>query len=465
MPMTTRFYLKLSLTAVFLAAVISVLSCEVGLGASVDTETPSVSITYPPVDAAIRDSFVLSGDCSDDKAVTAASISVRNTVTDISYGPYAGVIASGQKSWSVTLNKYDTANTSYYNGWEFPDGSYEASITVSDGAGHTSGRSSRSFSIDNTPPLFMLEKPASVNGTAAYGSRFYIQGQIADDHEISNMQVKVYKSDKTLIGTFDTTTNISKTPAVLFAKYNNSDTSTDSETLSGRYNLIYNSADDKTVYERPFYCTITLSDSARQYKNTSTDETTGNTTSTVYYYDNVYSEFISSAGKGLTCEILESILNGTYSGELTQTETAQIKSDFTAKATDTSSSLSLSRFSLNTKVNPSYSIMSYAFSGISTGNLKAASGQTLTFSAKAGLDETLINPATFTVYQFGPYDTLSADLLNGDTGIYTDVKKYADNNSDKTKIILQNSSSTYTEGTVSSYTNDSVILGDITANK
>ena len=47
--------------AISLLAVVSVftISCEIGLGSSVDTDPPAIEITTPPVDAIIRDAFAI----------------------------------------------------------------------------------------------------------------------------------------------------------------------------------------------------------------------------------------------------------------------------------------------------------------------------------------------------------------------------------------------------------------------
>ena len=65
----------------FFAWIISVftISCEIGLGAAVDTMAPTLSIDYPPTNAIIRDTFVISGSCGDDDTVAEGC-----TVGDIS---------------------------------------------------------------------------------------------------------------------------------------------------------------------------------------------------------------------------------------------------------------------------------------------------------------------------------------------------------------------------------------------
>ncbi|HOC30544.1 MAG TPA: hypothetical protein PKH40_12750, partial [Treponemataceae bacterium] len=53
----------------------SMITCEIGLGNSVDTKPPTVGITYPPVDAkALRGDFVIAGDVSDETALKAVTV-------------------------------------------------------------------------------------------------------------------------------------------------------------------------------------------------------------------------------------------------------------------------------------------------------------------------------------------------------------------------------------------------------
>ena len=54
--------------AIALLTIISIftISCEIGLGASVDTEPPALTIQTPQVDSIIRDDFAISGTWTDE---------------------------------------------------------------------------------------------------------------------------------------------------------------------------------------------------------------------------------------------------------------------------------------------------------------------------------------------------------------------------------------------------------------
>ena len=74
---------KRLINAVYKIAVFSFLlviaGCKenVGLGESVDTVNPEVSINYPPSGAVIMDSFYIGGECSDDKGVSKINVELK----------------------------------------------------------------------------------------------------------------------------------------------------------------------------------------------------------------------------------------------------------------------------------------------------------------------------------------------------------------------------------------------------
>ena len=54
-------------------------SCEVGLGSSVDTEAPEITIVSPSVGSIIRDKFALSGRWGDDGSVADIWVTLKRT--------------------------------------------------------------------------------------------------------------------------------------------------------------------------------------------------------------------------------------------------------------------------------------------------------------------------------------------------------------------------------------------------
>ncbi|MCK9169509.1 MAG: Ig-like domain-containing protein, partial [Treponema sp.] len=137
--MSTRVYTKYFLPVFFLAALIPLVSCQVGLGAAVDTEAPKVAITYPSTAVVIRGHFIIAGTCSDDEGVVSVKVVLTDTDTEKKYDAEAAALGSSKETWQISLNEYDSnAGAGTYNGWALPDGKYTADVTASDAAGRTS---------------------------------------------------------------------------------------------------------------------------------------------------------------------------------------------------------------------------------------------------------------------------------------------------------------------------------------
>src|SRR5574344_2552233 len=94
--------------AAVLIVILPLLSCQVGLGSSVDTEAPTVSVKYPPANAVIRDKFTIAGTCSDDKALASVTVTLTNTDTETLFGEYNAIVSSSKNSWTLSLNYHVT---------------------------------------------------------------------------------------------------------------------------------------------------------------------------------------------------------------------------------------------------------------------------------------------------------------------------------------------------------------------
>ena len=247
-------------------------TCDVGLGESVDNFAPSVVVTGPIQASVCKGSVNITGTCSDDKGVLFVSVTVKNTTTGVSY-PFSGNInlasrsALGAYDWSTTINQMGADGK-----FPLPDGKYEANVTATDVAGRVSGVSSTSFDIDNTPPIFCVTSPKSlvINGSKVYGRSVTISGEIADDHDIEKMEIRVYKTDANGDNPVDITSNLAKTTftdfetaggtTIYIAKYfeNEPPASSSDHDLWKNYNAIYGGAvtdtnkdDDMFIYLVP----------------------------------------------------------------------------------------------------------------------------------------------------------------------------------------------------------------------
>ena len=246
----------------FILAVVSVvfayalLSCDVGLGAAVDTQAPTLNVTYPATLSTVRGQFVFGGTCADDQKVTSVTVIAHNSGK--SYGPYAATIADDAKSWTFSFNKKAEGKDSY-NGWEMPDGKYTLEAVARDASGKSSGTGAITIDIDNTEPIFILNSPGTtdIKNPTVSGSSFKIIGTIADDHSIKYMRVNVYE-------------NVGGNKGKLlesFKKENIETSGGTSVSLFGKKDDVYTKLygdikNASTIGTKTFFCEIELEDSA-----------------------------------------------------------------------------------------------------------------------------------------------------------------------------------------------------------
>lgn len=441
-------------TVLFILLSVFILSCEVGLGESVDTEAPKISITYPDAKSVIKDRFVLAGECSDDRMVS----SVQVTILDSSNNPVTGyelkapVVESAKSGqvWSVEINAKN-ADGSY----PLKDGKYTFRTIATDGAGRKSAPFERDLEIDNTAPVFVINSPGSTDTETSYGSVLKVEGSIAEAHSVKSMALTVYDTNGIEKASWkEENINIAGGTSVTFAKYYSNTGGTD--TLLERYNNIYDS--QKGGFQA-FKCSVELTDSSCVYQkpdfvpsyNRSSDagqpvSSDGNTTCDVWLYDDIYgtdAKYVLMGtkasevwGKAFEVSDFMNILNGTVPYDTPNADGKTVLEVLNSAKTDTSEK-SL-KMKLNKDANPTYTVMGYSFDstaekdGVLTLS-PAAKGGTITFKADAGLDGVLFSPETIKVYLFGPFEKDAVSLKLSD--IYNDPKAYAEKNAQVTSIL------------------------------
>ena len=399
--MVMKMFRKISASVACCVSLFAVAGCDVGLGESVDTSAPTLSIEYPPIAAVIKDTFVLYGSCDDDKNVASVSVQVVNTETKEVVDTLNATIDAGGKSWRVDVNPYIEETGKY----KYLDGTYQFSVSAVDGAGHSSGESSRTFDLDNTAPVFIISKPGVRKGenksASKYGSVFTIDGTIADDHTIAVMDVKIFSSTTGELLSAETYDGeqlesfreeeiaTAGGTSVTIAQYGS----------GTRYSQLHPNDSGTETY----YAEISLSDNAETYNNPaesdrsaaeSKADSIGNTTSKLYLYDDVYTSLMSAKkGLGLSAADLKNILNGTVSNDEALAKLAESETDTSA---DTDSKL---LFSLNPESNPTYTVSGYGFDFSGNGTIQSASsGNTVNFTLNSGLDGVKVDPSTLKVW-------------------------------------------------------------------
>lgn len=434
--MFKNFAKSLILSSIILSVFSLLFSCSVGLGESVDTEVPKVEITYPPASSAVRDWFYLAGNCSDDKGVDSISVSAKNISTNESFTLGTATPAK-DGTWQIKINEKDSNGS-----FKLKDGTYTFSVVATDSSKQQSAPNIRTLEIDNTPPVFVIKNPGTTksDSPAPFGSILKIVGAAADEHEIYELELKVYSSadmsgepKATLIEN-----NVDKTDGinVTLARYN-PDVAQGlavADELHNNYLKVY---DVEGGGDQQLYASVTLKDSAGVWQNPlhTAAESIGNSTSGgLYLNDDIYDELMGKKSKyGLTAADFMKIINGTYKNATAETsgnETSENNrsADSSTKITEeniqevlailnktkTDTSATPLSFKLNKDANPTYEVMGFAFkdSEISSfGSHKAAKQSSLTFKAQAGLDGTYLRVNTLKIYMFGPYTSCSVEQL------------------------------------------------------
>lgn len=435
-------------------------ACSVGLGESVDTEVPKIEITYPPASSAVRDWFYLAGNCSDDKGVDSIVVSAKNISTNENFTLGTAIPAKGG-TWQIKINEKDSGGN-----YKLKDGTYTFSVIATDSSKQQSAPNIRTLELDNTAPVFVIKNPGTTksDSPAPFGSILKIVGAAADEHEIYELELKVYSSadmsgepKATLIEK-----NVDKTDGinVTLARYNPDVAlgAAAADELHNNYLSIYN---DEGGGDQQLFASVTLRDSAGVWQNPlhTAAESIGNSTSGgLYLNDDIYDELMGKKSKyGLTAADFMKIINGTYknvtaetsenensennravetdSKKITEENIQEVLAILNKAKTDTSST-PLS-FKLNKDANPTYEVMGFAFNDSEAETFashKAAKKSSLTFKAQAGLDGTYIKPSTLKVYMFGPYSSCSLEQLNE---IRTEPESYYNSAVEKAKEQLK----------------------------
>ena len=451
------FYSVIS-KSILLFSLISILifsSCEVGLGESVDTENPSVEITYPPNGSVIRGSFTFAGVCADDKGVSKVFVTVRKNDDANFVKEYEAKILDGGK-WTCILNEVqDDKSPTVLQEKVFPfaDGKYEIKAVAIDSSNRQSDGISRTYEIDNTPPVFIISSPVvtDTENATEYGSIFKISGKIADDHApLSSMKVSVFDQDGSKITGNEIWTfskvDISGGTTVNAARYfTKENLSPEEEILYKNYINIYG---ENTEGDKVFTCTIEIEDSAKEWNEPNFDSkkevvntTEGNKTTKLYLNDSIYSLLMGADSEyQLEAGGIKDILNGT-------TKNDPVLSILNEKIIDTKETKLA--FSLNKKANPIYSINGYDVKELNFASNSGSKNQTVTFQVQAGLNGTSVSPETFKLYLFGPFEknTLTQDEIQK---IYNNPEASSKTYSEKCSVIFDGTS--YSKGSVATFT-------------
>ena len=332
-----------------LVFLVSIISCEVGLGSAVDTQPPSVAIDGPKVDAVIRDVFAITGRWSDDGSISEVKATLKRTD-----GNAKEVEIPGE--WNVDSQLKETGTWKVLVDYEkenLVDGTYQATVSVKDNGKHVTTQST-TFTIDNTAPVLVLSRPSIKDGQSGfdnYGRSFTLEGKAADDNEVSLIEVNVFENaDSTEPLKTVELRNVPLTIEQDVAVYN--------AVEANDYAVIYGHTDVNGIIEEigdteQRYCTVRIYDAAERYPVDGSAQTEadkkGNSTD-VYYMN---SEITSLLQSGLKITDLYHIMNGNYNSDSSRSISSQ---DVVSQLN--SLKVTKGKFSINPANNPKYIVTS-----------------------------------------------------------------------------------------------------------
>ena len=346
-------------TVILSALIVSLSSCdvEIGLGSSVDTRAPEITISNPSSGAVIRDVFSMNGTCSDDGIIDSITIDLRQTSNSVLSYSHKGSFNQREGTWSCEINPLDLTNP-------IPDGNYEVIVTIKDTAGRETIRT-KQYTIDNTAPVIAITRPSAVIPTGSdpgkytqsteydsFGQDFVIEGHVADTCERRYISVDVFDLDgKLKYSTLNATDEAKKRIKI------DSDFSTTIASFGDEaYKAIY--GDDDEAGTKKFFCEITVYDDAYKYpadgSTPSGENAVGNSAKYFYMYEgDLYSTIFDSYGMTNAYKIL----NGSFSEDDSRTLSNSISLEEAKKCLGDEKYRETRGFwSLNPKNNPYFKV-------------------------------------------------------------------------------------------------------------
>lgn len=415
-------------------------SCSVGLGEAVDTDAPTIDISYPPKNAIIRESFIASGLCDDDIGLDYIEVTVTNTETRQLYGPYEATLSEDEDSWSIELNQRSEGEFDVYNSymqWEYPDGYYIISAVAYDKSGRVSQETSLPVSIDNTAPVLLVSKPLAVGteNASTYGRNLNIIGDISEEHETTKLTLNYKEFNENANSFVDSEVRtleisgfgtMSSDNPLTIAKFDESTAESASSILTNNYRTIYGQAVDvRQSNQKNYYCGFLLEDNARVYR-TSGDSGVepGNQTTQYYILSDVYNEALfSDSTYSLNARNLMLLLNGqsSYSGEQISSIVNILKETGNSASSTELEADKSSKFSIDPKNNPLWSITNFNFHDGTFGEYDL--GAAIPLVLKVGGDGIEIDKSSLAVelYHLG-YDETPGEIT-ADTPHLTLIRK------------------------------------------
>ena len=197
------------LALIMVVGVLSLTTCKIGLGPSVDIYPPKVLVEYPPQDVVIRGAFVMQGRASDDSAIQSITVRAVETNTDNprTYNLGEATLNKNTETFEIWVNTPSETETNVLGDPLYPivDGTYEFTLTATDEAGRKTDRRVI-YTIDNTAPVAIILVPGTANTLSsgvgvceAYGVNMRMQGSIHDANKLDALEISVFGENQQFI--------------------------------------------------------------------------------------------------------------------------------------------------------------------------------------------------------------------------------------------------------------------------
>ena len=395
----SKLFRKLLSVLILPTALILFTTCEVGLGASVDTQPPELTLDYPAGNnLAIMNSFTLSGKAKDETYV--GSVEIKLTCNEglrkgTTYGPFAAKLSENvgdgnPQSWSALINEPVIAEDGTRT-YPIPDGSYTASITAYDSVKRSTSLS-RVYNIDNTAPIVVLKRPINSD---SFGQVVKVTGDISDANALKALYFTAYKknSDGVLVQTGPRVKKLNISGVgleqIIAKKIQNPSTPEETE-LNAVYDALYDSHGDPI---QDVYFKIEVSDAAEEYnpktpvRNGEDVKETGNISNGYYIYKDIYSEIYSEGGEKLTNSDLVNIFNGEYGDKERAGKITSYLGEKMIKTGTAVDETKTPKFSLSPKNSPTFEVSGYKYDSVANSFADISNGSKIAVTVSPGRDQ------------------------------------------------------------------------------
>ena len=364
---------------------------NIGMGGTVDINPPTIrnDSVYPPNNAIIKGAFTLAVKVDDDtgvNAVTAVITTADAHNSKINIGDsFLTQPSSDDEYWTLDIDPKGQ--------YPIGDGAYKVEIQATDTAGKVSTITS-AFTIDNTPPLLVLDRPstavltpsASYKDGDTFGDAFWLIGQVYDKSPVAKLEITAAPVG----GGTEYTQVINNVPANIRLKV---DSFSEDKLKSKFYCALYGT--NQSAGKKSFRYSLKVTDNAREYKNPADNAGSGEgNTSNIYYLKDDIDQKVM---RNRRLQDIYAVLYGARPESITAEDAATIKAELANPANRIGGKGRTGVFALKPSLNPTFAVIGKTPSREVSGALtpefsKFYEGASLQVRFSRNLDDVALKP-------------------------------------------------------------------------